>query len=139
MWRAGMRGLHTKSPPPRPPDLEGEDGARGIRTPKPFRALAFEASAIPFCQRSNDRQKTGRLAAEQIGAPGFEPGTSATRTQRSTGLSHAPDPTRVKHDKNGDAKRGRHAPDLAERSWLGLPTLGMRMLRIRVPWVRIPH
>ncbi len=27
-------------------------GARGIRTPKPFRALAFEASAIPFCQRS---------------------------------------------------------------------------------------
>ncbi len=25
-----------------------------------------------------------------IGAPGFEPGTSATRTQRSTGLSHAP-------------------------------------------------
>ena len=29
--------------------------------------------------------KTGK-----IGAPGFEPGTSATRTQRSTGLSHAP-------------------------------------------------
>ena len=26
-----------------------------------------------------------------IGAPGFEPGTSATRTQRSTGLSHAPE------------------------------------------------
>ena len=25
-----------------------------------------------------------------LGAPGFEPGTSATRTQRSTGLSHAP-------------------------------------------------
>jgi hypothetical protein len=25
-----------------------------------------------------------------IGAPGFEPGTSASRTQRSTGLSHAP-------------------------------------------------
>ena len=25
-----------------------------------------------------------------VGAPGFEPGTSATRTQRSTGLSHAP-------------------------------------------------
>ena len=26
----------------------------------------------------------------RIGAPGFEPGTSASRTQRSTGLSHAP-------------------------------------------------
>ena len=26
-----------------------------------------------------------------IGVPGFEPGTSATRTQRSTGLSHTPD------------------------------------------------
>ena len=25
-----------------------------------------------------------------IGVPGFEPGTSATRTQRSTGLSHTP-------------------------------------------------
>ena len=29
-------------------------------------------------------------AALQVGAPGFEPGTSASRTQRSTGLSHAP-------------------------------------------------
>ena len=29
-------------------------------------------------------------AALLIGAPGFEPGTSASRTQRSTGLSHAP-------------------------------------------------
>ena len=28
-----------------------------------------------------------------IGAPGFEPGTSASRTQRSTGLSHAPNST----------------------------------------------
>ena len=26
----------------------------------------------------------------EVGAPGFEPGTSASRTQRSTGLSHAP-------------------------------------------------
>ena len=32
------------------------------------------------------------FAAHSIGAPGFEPGTSATRTQRSTGLSHAPKP-----------------------------------------------
>ena len=40
---------------PQVEDLEGADGARGIRTPKPFRALAFEASAIPFCQRSPTR------------------------------------------------------------------------------------
>ena len=32
--------------------------------------------------------KTTRRAG--VGAPGFEPGTSASRTQRSTGLSHAP-------------------------------------------------
>jgi hypothetical protein len=41
--------------PPRSVNLGGVGklhGARGIRTPKPFRALAFEASAIPFCQRS---------------------------------------------------------------------------------------
>ena len=48
---AGIGSLvHRKAP--QVCDLEGEDGARGIRTPKPFRALAFEASAIPFCQRS---------------------------------------------------------------------------------------
>ena len=92
------------------------NGARGIRTPKPFRALAFEASAIPFCQRSSktdappppkgdgkrsdscllsiSRSSRARKPAwnlkSSIGAPGFEPGTSASRTQRSTGLSHAP-------------------------------------------------
>ncbi len=44
---------HEKAP--QASDLEGEDGARGIRTPKPFRALAFEASAIPFCQRSKQQ------------------------------------------------------------------------------------
>ena len=32
----------------------------------------------------------GRMRGRPIGAPGFEPGTSASRTQRSTGLSHAP-------------------------------------------------
>ncbi len=31
-----------------------------------------------------------RIREHPIGAPGFEPGTSASRTQRSTGLSHAP-------------------------------------------------
>ncbi len=51
------RGLAPDTPfeqqkAPQASDLEGINGARGIRTPKPFRALAFEASAIPFCQRS---------------------------------------------------------------------------------------
>jgi hypothetical protein len=36
-------------------------------------------------------QTAAACAAVTIGAPGFEPGTSATRTQRSTGLSHAPE------------------------------------------------
>ena len=33
---------------------------------------------------------SNRVPPPSVGAPGFEPGTSATRTQRSTGLSHAP-------------------------------------------------
>ncbi len=38
----------------------------------------------------------GRIRGIPIGAPGFEPGTSATRTQRSTGLSHAPRSTWIR-------------------------------------------
>ena len=38
---------------------------------------------------SSSRVRPDR-ATFSVGAPGFEPGTSATRTQRSTGLSHAP-------------------------------------------------
>jgi hypothetical protein len=40
---------------------------------------------------------TGRIRGFPIGAPGFEPGTSATRTQRSTGLSHAPKPVLISY------------------------------------------
>jgi hypothetical protein len=36
-----------------------------------------------------------------VGAPGFEPGTSATRTQRSTGLSHAPEQTGLNRGRGG--------------------------------------
>ena len=39
---------------------------------------------------SNPGAKSLRDFDQLIGAPGFEPGTSASRTQRSTGLSHAP-------------------------------------------------
>ena len=44
---------------------------------------------------AREARRTRPSGGQPIGAPGFEPGTSATRTQRSTGLSHAPDPTRV--------------------------------------------
>ena len=43
-------------------------GARGTRTPKPFRALAFEASALPFCQRSKQRTRTLRPGGRRIRA-----------------------------------------------------------------------
>ena len=39
--------------------------------------------ALPDCA-------TPRRRGPPVGAPGFEPGTSASRTQRSAGLSHAP-------------------------------------------------
>ena len=73
------------------------DGGGGTRTPKGFRPPHFECGALPI--RLRLRTKPGRSArgrrrchtvSRSIGAPGFEPGTSATRTQRSTGLSHAP-------------------------------------------------
>src|SRR5690606_8807356 len=39
----------------------------------------------------------GRLnSSPRVGAPGFEPGTSASRTQRSTKLSHAPQRPRAR-------------------------------------------
>ncbi len=41
-------------------------------------------------QRDRAAKRDLSRSATTIGAPGFEPGTSATRTQRSTGLSHAP-------------------------------------------------
>ena len=71
-------------------------GGGGTRTPKGFRPPHFECGALPI--RLRLRTKPGRSAwgrtplhlLSKIGAPGFEPGTSATRTQRSTGLSHAP-------------------------------------------------
>ena len=40
--------------------------------------------------RLNLRFQSGQPPELKVGAPGFEPGTSASRTQRSTELSHAP-------------------------------------------------
>jgi hypothetical protein len=69
--------------------------AEGLEPP---RACARRiSSAVPYqlglrLQTSDEPGpgRPSRLTKPTIGAPGFEPGTSATRTQRSTGLSHAP-------------------------------------------------
>lgn len=70
--------------------------AEGLEPP---RACARRiSSAVPYqlglrLQTSDEpgQDRRARLITKpDIGAPGFEPGTSATRTQRSTGLSHAP-------------------------------------------------
>ena len=64
-----------------------------------------------------------------IGAPGFEPGTSATRTQRSTGLSHAPDPTRVNQRTGWDSNpRGREPTrfPIVRLKPLGHPSTALR-------------
>ncbi len=70
----------SESPPVSSLALNGRGGIRthAGRCPHDFQSCALSHSATR-------PSKTGT-----IGAPGFEPGTSATRTQRSTGLSHAP-------------------------------------------------
>ena len=76
--------------------MPARDGGGGTRTPKGFRPPHFECGALPIRLRLRtnrvDRLWEGKAKLQpfSIGAPGFEPGTSATRTQRSTGLSHAP-------------------------------------------------
>ena len=70
--------------------------AGGLEPPRAFARRI--SSAVPY-QLDYASGRTGSiglgdgdvlLPLSSIGAPGFEPGTSATRTQRSTGLSHAP-------------------------------------------------
>jgi hypothetical protein len=56
---------------------------------RPDNARWASAGALTFRNVNND-------GTSSVGAPGFEPGTSASRTQRSTGLSHAP-----KHEQKG--------------------------------------
>ena len=50
------------------------------------------SSAKDWCQtrKSPPPGSTGGFLSRQVGATGFEPATSASRTQRSTRLSHAP-------------------------------------------------
>ena len=111
-YLSGSRMLNRKSPQSHAA-CGLYSGARGIRTPKSFRTLAFEASALailPALHRTMPEPVSGQGIVRvwavawiwttravwsegtiSIGVPGFEPGTSATRTQRSTGLSHTPD------------------------------------------------
>ncbi len=49
--------------------------------------LAAAACSLTRARKSG-RRRVGCFI--KVGAPGFEPGTSASRTQRSTELSHAP-------------------------------------------------
>ncbi len=79
----------------RTPEEEAEAG--GLEPPRAFARRI--SSAVPYqLDYASGRTGPNRLredgdplqTAPSIGAPGFEPGTSATRTQRSTGLSHAP-------------------------------------------------
>ena len=93
--RANYRG---PSPAPgckngRPFLIDHSVGAPG------FAVVARSDATLSTRQRANYRGpspapgcKNGRpfLIDHSVGAPGFEPGTSASRTQRSTGLSHAP-------------------------------------------------
>ena len=49
-----------------------------------------EFPAVGPSKTASDQQKSPALAGLLIGAPGFEPGTSPTRTVRATRLRHAP-------------------------------------------------
>ena len=70
--------------------LPGADRA-ARRAQPPLRGRRPTAAEAPTAQypRVSDGSATPRAAA-RIGAPGFEPGTSPTRTVRATRLRHAP-------------------------------------------------
>ena len=118
--------------------MTGQNGAGGIRTPKSSRTHAFEACAIailpplqttkpglPSTCRGNPGE--GHGCHLPIGAPGFEPGTSASRTQRSTGLSHAP------HLPDGRRRQAGRIPT----PWSSSPTTGWDAANF-VRWLRGP-
>lgn len=78
--------------------LEGlsNNGGGGIRTPVWFPTHRFRGGPVrPTPAPLLVLPWLPYQPQPSIGAPGFEPGTSATRTQRSTGLSHAPNPTGI--------------------------------------------
>ena len=70
-----------------PPDkcLEGQAEPVGLEPTHPHGRQFSRLVQYQLCDGSKRRNT--------VGAPGFEPGTSASRTQRSTELSHAPKST----------------------------------------------
>ncbi len=89
--RANYRGPRIDARRPALADWPFEVGAPG------FAVEARRAETLSTRQRASyrgPRVDARRPALAdwpfEVGAPGFEPGTSASRTQRSTGLSHAP-------------------------------------------------
>ena len=66
-------------------------GPRGPSAPERMRLKRLEVADItPFAPIKKKRILVLRILFLFIGATGFEPATSASRTQRSTKLSHAP-------------------------------------------------
>src|SRR3954451_6523490 len=57
--------------------------------------------------------------SESIGAPGFEPGTSPTRTVRATRLRHAP---RAQRSLAATGRYGRSIPVPSSTVWVTSPT-----------------
>jgi hypothetical protein len=80
----------------RGPIISDRPSSRGARICRrsaqrfdPEHASACEVpGTVPGSQDAEEGRSS--LIDPRVGAPGFEPGTSASRTQRSTGLSHAP-------------------------------------------------
>ena len=95
----GVRAKH-RGRSPAPGCRKGRSSLIDLQVGAPgFGVEALCAETLSTRQRAKHRGRSpasgcrkGRssLTDLQVGAPGFEPGTSASRTQRSTGLSHAP-------------------------------------------------
>ncbi len=86
---------------------------RGCRCALRFKIPAYDHLCAPLCPsmpadvpnpgRSTHPRPTKNpaIAGFAIGAPGFEPGTSPTRTVRATRLRHAPKTSPVSHSRHG--------------------------------------
>ncbi len=84
--------------PPRVKDLEGQAEPVGLEPTHPHGRQFSRLVQYQLCDGSKRRNT--------VGAPGFEPGTSASRTQRSTELSHAPKSTINRPKPRSYGKRG---------------------------------
>jgi hypothetical protein len=98
-----------------------ETEREGLEPPSPFgrslsRRVHYHSASAPERSRPDSARcaSAGAFMARivnndgtsQVGAPGFEPGTSASRTQRSTGLSHAPNKKTAPSWRRGSGRGG---------------------------------